>query len=100
MADIGSDLSYLITVPIYDTGLFGSIVTSMVLPIIPQLYFAVQYANRKEYDEEKRDWVTRKDPIGGIKFFFLGYIGLFDLSQSNLQIDKANDQMSDLERSI
>ena len=67
LLDLWSDYQYLITVPIYSPALFWLMITSIILPLIPQLALAVIMGT------------SEQGALMGIKFFILGYIGLFDL---------------------
>ena len=43
LLDVSSDYTYITTVPIYGPPLYWGMVTSLILPLIPQLFLAVAF---------------------------------------------------------
>ena len=82
LLDVSSDYTYITTVPIYGSPLYWAMISSMALPLIPQLALAATAGD----DDVKGEGVLPR-----IKFFFLGYLGLFDLIAYNLEEETGSD---------
>ena len=83
LIDLTSDYIYITTVPLFTTAIYWLLIGSVLLPLIPQLFVAMLYTKRVEYDKERDEVKIVYDELRGIKFYFLGYLGLFDIIENN-----------------